>query len=461
MNKMKLYEKVKPTKNPYLKSIPEHWIECKLSHIAKNRVVRYMESEQLLSVYLGYGVMKYADTVKTQVHKPSEDLSAYKYVEVGNLVLNNQQAWRGSIGVSPYSGIVSPVYYVLELSSIFNHRFANYLFRNHSLVDQYVISSKGVGSIQRNLYYPYLKNIFVSFPPKEEQDQIVRYLDSKLVKINKFIKNKKRLIALLKEQKQAVINQAVTKGLDPEAKMKPSGVEWVGDVPDGWAIKKLRQYLRPFSSKNRADLQLLSVVRELGVIVRDVENYEENHNYIPDDLSGYKVVKVGQFVMNKMKAWQGSYGVSDHTGIVSPAYYVFDIIFKNTKFFHHAIRSKLYVNFFAQASDGIRTGQWDLSLQKMKNIPFLEPPSRMQQMIVDYIPMKLNIIDQTIDRIKKEIDLITEYRTSLISAVVTGKVDVRGIEVDELPAEELSELEPADLADEQPEEDEILQSEVG
>jgi type I restriction enzyme S subunit len=111
----------------------------------------------------------------------------------------------------------------------------------------------------------------------------------------------------------------------PYPAMKHSGVEWLGEVPEHWEVAKLRSILRSETSRNRPDLPLLSVVREKGVIVRDVTDQESNHNFIPDDLSNYKVVREGQFAMNKMKAWQGSYGVSQHEGIVSPAYFVFDL----------------------------------------------------------------------------------------------------------------------------------------
>ena len=152
---------------------------------------------------------------------------------------------------------------------------------------------------------------------------------------------------------------------------------WLGTVPYHWQELKLRQILFSFSKKNYPNMPLLSVVREKGVITRNIEDKEENHNYIPDDLSGYKLVKRGQFAMNKMKAWQGSYGVSAYDGIVSPAYFVFDIRYNmNTDFFDRAIRSKAYVSYFGQASDGIRVGQWDLSMSRMKEIPVFSSTSR-------------------------------------------------------------------------------------
>jgi len=283
----------------------------------------------------------------------------------------------------------------------------------------------------QNIDYNKLKNHQIPVPPRDEQDQIVRYLDWQVSKTNKLISARKKQIALLKEQKQAVINEVVTKGLDPAVPMKDSGVEWIGEIPAHWSIVKLRSILKPVSVKNRPELPLLSVVRELGVIVRDIEDVESNHNFIPDDLSNYKVVQEGQFAMNKMKAWQGSYGISPYTGIVSPAYFVFDVNFPNKNYFHYAIRSKVYVNFFAKSSDGIRVGQWDLNMQKMKEIPFILPPASEQDEIVAYIPKANAKIEKAIDAISQEIALLKEYRTRLISDVVTGQIDVRDIEVPE------------------------------
>lgn len=199
---------------------------------------------------------------------------------------------------------------------------------------------------------------------------------------------------------------------------------WLGIYPDHWKALNLRQILRPFSEKNHPEMPLLSVVREKGVIVRDVEDKDENHNYVPDDLSGYKLVKRGQFAMNKMKAWQGSYGVSKYDGIVSPAYFVFDINYDlNVDFFNRAIRSKVYVNYFGQASDGIRVGQWDLSMQRMKDIPFFLPPREEQEQIVRFLDWKLSEINRLIGVKQKQIECLNEKLLATINNFVT-----RGIE---------------------------------
>lgn len=228
--------------------------------------------------------------------------------------------------------------------------------------------------------------------------------------------------------KEEAIATLITKGIKSGAPMKPSGIDWLGDIPAHWKMIKLRQLLHPVSEKNHPELPLLSVVREQGVIVRNVDDIEGNHNYIPDDLSGYKLVKKGQFAMNKMKAWQGSYGISQYTGIVSPAYFVFDVSFKNLEYFHYAIRSKVYVNFFAQASDGIRVGQWDLSIPKMKEIPFLVPPENEQKAIVDFIPKISEKYDRQIEKLQKQIELLTEQKNKLIAEIVMGRASTSTIE---------------------------------
>ena len=161
--------------------------------------------------------------------------------------------------------------------------------------------------------------------------------------------------------------------------------------------------------------------------------------------------------MNKMKAWQGSYGISNYTGIVSPAYFIFDVDFENLEYFHYAIRSKVYVNFFAQASDGIRVGQWDLSLNKMKEIPFIVPPTEEQKAIVEYIPAAFAKYDAAIVKLTEEVDVLHELRNKLISDVVTGQIDVRDIEVPEF--EYVEEIEDSSEDDEETD-DEAVDEEV-
>ena len=206
---------------------------------------------------------------------------------------------------------------------------------------------------------------------------------------------------------------------------KDSDIKWIEEIPECWIIKKLGNLLSSYSEKNQPDLQLLSITREQGVILRDTSDSSTNHNFIPDDLSGYKIVKAGQFAMNKMKAWQGSYGVSQYTGIVSPAYFIFNFkLDVDSDFFNQAIRSKLYVYFFGSASDGVRIGQWDLSQIRMREIPFILPPLAEQKAIASFLDEKTAQIDEGVVNYQEQIDKLKEYRTTLINSAVTGKIKV-------------------------------------
>mgnify|MGYP003376540168 CR=1 FL=1 len=215
----------------------------------------------------------------------------------------------------------------------------------------------------------------------------------------------------------------MTTKLKPYPATKGSEVERLGDVPEHWEVRKLRHILRRVTKRNRLDLPLLSVVREQGVILRDISNMDENHNFIPDDLSNYKVVQTGQFAMNKMKAWQGSYGVSDLDGIVSPAYFVFDLTGVEGRFFHTAIRSQAYIPFFTQASDGVRIGQWDLAEARMREISFLVPPLPEQATIVRFLDYADRRIRRYIIAKQKLIKLLNEHKQAIIYRAVTRGLD--------------------------------------
>ena len=200
---------------------------------------------------------------------------------------------------------------------------------------------------------------------------------------------------------------------------KDSNVSWIGMIPEHWGTKQLRSFLTLFTEKGHGDSQLLSVTREQGVIERDKEDKEENHNFVPDDLSGYKYIEKGDFAINKMKAWQGSYAVSDYCGIVSPAYFTCKLKGVNKEFFSRAIRSKAYVPFFTQYSKGIRVGQWDLNPNALKSIPFFLPPLAEQEKIVSYLESKTSKIDAYVADKEKEILLLQELKQKTIAETVT------------------------------------------
>ena len=278
-----------------------------------------------------------------------------------------------------------------------------------------------VDSIRLNM----LQDFVISFPhTKAHQEQVIAYLDRRTAEIDTLFTELQSQAEMLDRYKRELVAEAVTKGLDKSVTMKDSGTEWIGEVPAHWDITPLRAFLKVISVKNNADLPLLSVEREKGVVDRETEGSENNHNRIPDDLSNYKVVRMGQFVMNKMKAWRGSYGVSNYDGIVSPAYYVFDLKFPNPSFFNYAIRSTKYIGFFGRDSYGIRTDQWDFKIGAIKGIPFAVPPVGEQRAIVEYLDHKIPLIEGLIADITAQLEKLKQYRQIVIHDAVTGKVKV-------------------------------------
>jgi type I restriction enzyme, S subunit len=239
--KLQGYDSYKNSDLEWLKAAPTHWQIKPNRAIWNERKTNNCSDAQLLSVTIKRGLIAQSDLVASTAKRDfsNHDKSKYKFVKQNDIVYNKMRMWQGAVGVSNYQGIVSPAYIVLEAKGAVNQKYYHYLLRTPGYIEESHRNSYGICDDQLSLRFEDFKRMYNIIPPKEEQDQIVRYLDSKLVKINKFIKNKKRLIELLKEQKQAVINQAVTKGLDPDAKMKPSGVDWLGDVPVGWQVLRV------------------------------------------------------------------------------------------------------------------------------------------------------------------------------------------------------------------------------
>ena len=443
---MNPYNEYREIDLPWLKKIPSQWqvfIKKYVFTEIQDEVGEDSHYYTLLSLTLNGVIPR---DVASGKGKFPEKFDKYKIVESGNMAfcLFDIDETPRTVGLSKYDGMLTGAYTIMQVHNV-NSRYVYYYYL---ALDNVKALKPLYSGLRKTINVNTFQGTKLPIPPKEEQEQIVRYLDWKISRLNHLINIKKKEISSITALKHSVASDAVIHGVNSNAPMKYSGVKWLGDIPAHWTMIKLRQILRPVSVKNHPELPLLSVTREQGVIVRNVESKEENHNYIPDDLSGYKVVRKGQFAMNKMKAWQGSYGISDYTGIVSPAYFIFDVNFDNLEYFHFAIRSKVYVNFFAQASDGIRVGQWDLQMDKMKEIPFIIPPVEEQIAIVEHVRSAMPKYDALIEKLQEEIKALEEYKAKLIADVVTGKINVRNVEIPDYEfEEELGETEDADEDD--------------
>ena len=423
--------------------------------LAKEKSICGCVDLPLLSVYLDVGVIPFSAKAEKRTNVTSKDLSKYQRVDCGDFVLNNQQAWRGSVGISFDTGIVSPAYIVLSMNDMLNSRYANYLLRSRIMVDQYLINSKSVGSIQRNIYWPALKRTSVLVPPRDEQDQIVRFLDWKVSSINKLINIKKKEIKAIDALKRSTVSHAITRGLTADAPMKYSGVKWLGDIPQRWYTVPLYAIAQVKSINNCIDLPLMSVYLDAGV-VPFVEREEKRTNATSKDLTNYQRVDPGDFVLNNQQAWRGSVGVSFHSGIVSPAYIVLSL--NNTLDSHYAnylFRSRCMVDQYLVISRGVGSIQRNLYWSALKRVVVPIPSKKEQMEIVEYLDGLNNKFDATIKKLTEEVAVLEEYKNKIIADIVTGKIDVRGIEIPEYEfVDEDTDADNEDVGEEDTEEQE-------
>lgn len=423
---MKPYNEYKSTKHDWMGSIPVHWDAQKIRELFTERKEKVSDKDYApLSVSRG-GVVPQISTVAK-----SNDGDNRKLVRYGDFAINSRSDRRGSSGLSVYDGSVSLINIVLCPRASLNGRYTHYLLKSHFFIEEYYRNGRGIVADLWTTRYAEMKSIVLPVPPREEQDQIVRYLDWQVSKTNKLISALKKQITLLKEQKQAVINEAVTKGLDPNVPMKDSGVEWIGEIPAEWSLVPLCSIAKVISITNKGDEELLSVYLDEGVIPF-LQKKEKRTNPTSKDLSKYQYVSYGNLVLNNQQAWRGSVGVSKFEGIVSPAYIILELCkCLDTDFANLLFRGENMVYQYGLASKGVGSIQRNLYWPHMKRAFVLLPPLPIQKEIVQYIVKRCAKIDALISNINSEIALLVEYRTRLTSDVVTGQIDVRDIEVPE------------------------------
>ena len=285
--------------------------------------------------------------------------------------------------------------------------------------------------------------LLASIPPLPEQAAIVRFLDHADRRIRRYIRAKQQLITLLEEQKQAIIHQAVTRGLDPNVRLKPSGVDWLGEVPARWKVLRFGRLFREVVDTGYPDEELLSIDRFLGVVRQSDTGRKQRAS---EERSAYKRVRPGQLAYNLMNAFMGSIGVSSLGGILSPAYAVAEpIVEMDTRYFHYLLRTPLYTGQFKRYSYGIMKERNRLYFDRFRQIPLPLPSHTEQTTIVESLATSLRDAGRGQDSLRRLIELSREYRTRLIADVVTGKLDVREAAA-RLP-DEVEEPEPLDETD--------------
>ncbi len=398
--------------------VPAHWDSYPLCVKTKLKSISNTEGEDLLSIYLDRGVIKFNEVDAKRTNATSLDLSKYQLVEPGDFVLNNQQAWRGSVGVSIYRGIVSPAYLILSLSKDINSYYANYLFRDGSMVAHYLMSSKGVGTIQRNLYWPSLRRIPLFLPPLEEQEAIANFLNKKTAQIDQVTDIKEKQITLLKERKQIIIQNAVTKGLDPNVPMKDSGVEWIGEIPEHWEVKKLKYILALKSIKISSKE---SSLHYLGM--ESIESQTGNFLDITVEAEGLaNYFEKGDILFGKLRPYLQKVHLAKINGICSTEFLIYSPTKQDGEFYTNFLISSQFINVVNSSTYGSKMPRANSDF--IGNLKIVLPPLYEQKKIASFVKNTFKQIEQAIDLQQAQINKLKEYKASLINSAVTGKIKV-------------------------------------
>ena len=361
----------------------------------------------------------YIDNIKWLGVSNNKGLDRY-LIKENDILLAMSGATVGKVGIA--HGIKDA--YINQRVGIIrttSPRFLFYYLSTREFIEYILLRADG--SAQPNVSGDVYGEFYIPYPRLEEQNNISDYLDTKCSEIDSTAEDIQKEICLLEDYKKSVITEAVTKGLNPDVEMKDSGIEWIGEIPQDWEVEKIKYNLRRNEPKNPGNTIVLSVYREYGVIPKD--SRDDNHNVTSEDTSKYKFLRKGDLVINKMKAWQGSLAVSDYEGIVSPAYFIYEFKTKKVlnKYMHYLLRS-CYKEELKRISGGIREGQWDLSSDEFENTLILLPPFEVQNDIVEFIKRKELELDSLISDKKKQLEILAEYKKSLIYEYVTGKKEV-------------------------------------
>jgi len=422
------YPTYKKSKSGWMFDVPGHWELLPCRGFVEERTEKNADAscQSYLSLMANVGVIPYEEKGDIGNKRP-DDLSKCKVVHKGDFVINSMNYGIGSYGVSSYEGVCSPVYIILRpKSEVIEPSFAFRVFEDKSFQAYAQSFGNGILAHRCSIGWDDLKGIAVGIPPAEEQKSIINFLDNETAKIDSLISKQEQLIELLQEKRQAVISHAVTKGLNPNAPMKVSGVEWLGEVPEHWEEARVKQFFRPKKDQGHPDLEVLSVYRDHGVVPKNSRN--DNFNKTPEDLSKYQLVEIDDLVINKMKCWQGSLGISQLRGITSPDYIVLSSRHsQNSKFLHWLLRSKTYSSTYRAISNGIRPSQWRVESERFLCLPVFVPPLEEQSSISEYISVRNENFNNLTELAETQISLLRERRSALISAAVTGQIDVRDL----------------------------------
>jgi type I restriction enzyme, S subunit len=425
---LKPYADYKDSGLPWLERVPEHWSISRIKTVLRETDRRSADdSGTLLSLTRVRGLIPHKD-MTDKMHS-AKTLVGYKRYSAGQLVMNRMQAWSGMFGAGEIDGLVSPDYAVFDVLGGHAIKLVLQRLKAPDLVGRFALESKGIGSGFNRLYTDRFGPIPISLPPPNEQAGIVKFLDWANGRLERAIRAKRKVIALLNEQKQAIIHRAVTCGFDTSVPLKPSGIPWLGDIPQHWAVRRVKQVTRilrgKFSHRPRNDATLYDgkyPFIQTGVVARAsklITGYSQTLN--EKGLAVSKMFPSGTLVMT----------IAANIGEV--AILTFDACFPDSIVgFVPAAgsdRDYLYMVLLSMKPELLREApvntQGNLSVERIGAMGMPFPSLGEQRKIAKWAESETATFDSAVSRLEREIELLREYRTCLVADVVTGKLDVR------------------------------------
>ena len=407
----------------WIGAIPFQWSIDKLKYHLKRNEPKNPGEQIVLSLYRELGVVP-KDSRDDNHNVTSEDTSNYKYVRIGDFVINKMKAWQGSVAVSDYEGIVSPAYFIYNFTdTVFYKKYFHYLLRS-CYKDEFRRLSGGIREGQWDLPAEALNNTPVLIPTLSEQQTIACFLDRKSAECDALVADIQSQIEALEEYKRSVITEAVTKGLDPDVEMKDSGIAWVGDVPEHWIQHPLYCYFGERKNKNIMGLETNLLSLSYGNIIR--KDINSNGGLLPESFNTYNIVENGDIIIRPTDLQNDKRslrtGICREHGIITSAYIAMKAIRPiSPEYFHYLLHAYDVMKVFYNMGNGVRQG---LNFSEFSRLMVFEPPIEEQNAIVSYLKEKCNEIDLAISEKKQQIETIEEYKKSLIFEYVTGKKEV-------------------------------------
>ena len=417
----------------WLRKIPSNWELKKIKYTLNERIEKNnpIRTSDILSLTAKQGVIPY-DKKEGGGNKPKEDVSAYRLAYPGDIVMNSMNILSGSVGLSRYFGCVSPVYYMLRpYSNEDDVRYFNYIFQTtvfqkslFGLGNGILIKESGNGKlnmIRMRIPMDKFGNLVIPVATAQEQRIIADILDTKCSEIDSLTADIQSQIDTLEQYKRSVITEAVTKGLNPGATMKDSGVKWIGAMPSSWNCIRGKYILTYVQKPIREDDGVVTCFRDGEVTLRT--NRREDGFTMADKEIGYQGIDVGDLVVHGMDGFAGAIGISDSRGKASPVLNVLDTK-QNKRYIMYYLRSMAYGDVFVAMATGIRVRSCDLRWNKLSELLYPVPSLQEQQEIVEYIDSMIDKTNAVIADKQAQLATLDEYKKSLIYEYVTGKKEV-------------------------------------